>query len=94
MINDDHFIFEIAEVEKSGENLWKVRGRNYYTTISVGDSLYISANPEEAFKVVSIRFYGHTIDEVSPGCTCELVVEGENGEKLLEATHFIRHSMG
>jgi hypothetical protein len=36
---DDHLIFGIIEVEKTDENLWTVRGRNFYTTISVVDSL-------------------------------------------------------
>jgi len=88
-------IFEIVEVGSSSLYLWFVRGRAYWH-IAVGDILFIVIPGKQdelaTFEVKEITTYRRKVLFLGAGMTAELLIEGEEGNSLHEATHLLGKS--
>ena len=89
---DDPITFAIDRAVSMGGSKWKVDGRAYLD-VRVGDTLNIHGKEETAhrpFVVTAISAYGREIPELSRGLTGSLIIEGENGDLLKDASALIR----
>lgn len=78
-----------------GETIFGALGRTYEIIIEPNKVYGILHEPEggpslSPFKIIAISTYGRDIDQLGAGLTGTLVLEGEQGETLLDTKYLVK----